>query len=267
VPRFRLTLEYDGSDFRGWQVQSGGSGARTVQGTLEAAAADLFGRAVTVSGAGRTDAGVHAEGQVASLAVETDLGPEAVRRALNARLPEDLVVRGCEAVPDAFDPRRDARSKLYRYAIWNGRERSPLRRRRFHHVPGSLDVAAMAKAARAFEGTHDFASLQSAGSDVEGTVRTVTRCEIEASGPEIRLWVEGTGFLRHMVRALAGTLVEVGQGRRAPESVSALLAAGDRAAAGPTAPAAGLTLVAVRYPEAPGDDPGAEGDSAANPGP
>lgn len=265
MPRFRLTLEYDGSDFRGWQVQSGG--ARTVQGTLEAAASDLFGRAVAVAGAGRTDAGVHAEGQVASLAVETELAPEAVRRALNARLPEDLVVRACAAVPDAFDPRRDARSKLYCYAVWNGPERSPLRRRRFHHVPGRLDRDAMAKAARAFEGTHDFASLQSAGSDVEGTVRTVTRCEIEATGPEIRLWVEGTGFLRHMVRALAGTLLEVGQGRRTPDSVPALLAAADRSAAGPTAPAAGLTLVAVRYPGAPGEGAGGEGDSAANPGP
>jgi len=260
VPRFRLTLEYDGTDFRGWQAQA--AGARTVQGTLEAAAADLFGHRVAVAGAGRTDAGAHAEGQVAALSAETALLAPDVRRALNARLPEDLVVHACVPAADAFDPRRDARAKRYRYAVWNGPERSPLRRRRFHHVPGALDREAMARAARAFEGTHDFAALQSTGSEVETTVRTVLRCEVEAEGAEIRLHVEGTGFLRHMVRALAGTLLEIGQGRRRADSVGALLEAGDRARAGPTAPPAGLTLVAVRYPDA----PGASEDSAANPG-
>jgi tRNA pseudouridine38-40 synthase len=262
VPRFRLTLEYDGTDFLGWQAQS--AGARTVQQTLEAAAADLFGEPVSVSGAGRTDAGVHAQGQVASFAVDTGLEARAIRRALNQRLPEDLAVVACEAAADDFDPRRDAVSKLYRYAVWNGPERSPLRRRRAHAVAGRLDVAAMARAARGFEGEHDFASLQSTGSRVRGTVRTLLRCEVSgAPGGEIAVEVEGTGFLRHMVRALAGTLLEVGRGRRSEGSIPALLASRDRARAGPTAPARGLTLVAVRYPRQPA---GAGDDSVANTG-
>jgi len=262
VPRFRLTLEYDGTDFLGWQAQA--AGARTVQQTLEQAVADLFRRSVPVTGAGRTDAGVHAEGQVASFAFETGLEARAIRKALNQRLPEDLVVLACEAVPDGFDPRRDAASKRYRYAIWNGPERSPLRRRRAHAVPGRLDVAAMAHAARAFEGEHDFASLQSSGSSIRTTVRRVLRCEVVGqAGGEIAVEVEGTGFLRHMVRTLVGTLLDVGQGRRPAASISALLLGRDRAAAGPTAPAAGLTLVAVRYPDEVG---AAGGDSVVNPG-
>jgi len=257
MPRFRLTLEYDGTDFLGWQVQA--RGARTVQGTLETAAARLFGAPVAVTGAGRTDAGVHAEGQVASLAADTPLAGREIRKALNARLPDDLVVKGCRPVGDGFDPRRDARSKLYRYQFWNGSERSPLRRRRWHRVPGMLDPVAMGRAARAFEGRHDFASLQSTGSSVRSTVRSLSRCEVVAAGREIRLLVEGSGFLRHMVRALAGTLLEVGRGRRRPDSMAGLLAACDRARAGPTAPAHGLTLVAVRYP-------GDGDDSPDNPG-
>ena len=226
MPRFRLVLEYDGTDFQGWQAQR--SGARTVQETLEAAAADLAGQPVPVTGAGRTDAGVHAEGQVASLRFEAPpadrLDARALVRALNVRLPEDLAVRSAERVPDGFDPRREARAKLYRYDVYTGRERSPLRRRRWHRVPGPLDVAAMARAARAFEGEHDFAALQSTGSSVTTTKRRVLRCEWGQEGEELRLFVAGSGFLRHMVRTLAGTLIEVGQGARSPDSVPELLA-------------------------------------------
>jgi len=263
VARFRLTLEYDGAGFQGWQAQA--EGARTVQQVLARAAADLVGVPVVVSGAGRTDAGVHAEGQVASFAAETGLGPDALRRALNARLPEDLAVVACRTVADDFDPRRHAESKHYRYRLWNGADRSPLRRRRAWAVPARLDLAAMARAARDFEGEHDFGALQSTGSGVTSRVRTVLRCRVAGrAGGEVGVDVEGTGFLRHMVRALAGTLVEVGQGRRDPGSIPALLASADRGRAGPTAPAHGLTLVAVRYP---GDAPGGAGDFPANPGP
>ena len=257
MPRFRLVLEYDGSDFQGWQAQA--PGVRTVQDTLEAAAAGLAGAPVAVLGAGRTDAGVHAEGQVASLAFPTRLGAAELSRALNALLPEDLAVLACDVVGDSFDPRRDARSKLYRYDVWNGPERSPLRRRRWHRVPGSLDTAAMVRAVRHFEGTHDFAALRSMGSHVASTERTLLRCELVARDGELRLFVEGTGFLRHMVRTLAGTLLEVGAGGRAPDSIPDLLARGDRGRAGPTAPARGLTLVAVRYDAIPArarPDPG-----------
>ena len=250
MPRFRLDLEYDGTDFQGWQVQA--SGARTVQGTLEEALARILGRPAPVTGAGRTDAGVHAEGQVAAVSLETPMEAAELVRALNGVLPEDLAVLRCRPVPDAFHPRKDAVGKHYRYRLWNGPVRSPLRRRRCHALQTALDAAAMDRAARGFEGTHDFASLQSTGSSVETTVRTLHRCRVEGRpGDELRVEVEGSGFLRHMVRTLAGTLIEVGLGKRDPGSIPALLAARDRSAAGPTAPACGLTLVAVRF----SDDP------------
>ena len=247
MPRFRLVLEYYGTGCPGWQSQA--PGARPVQATLEDRVPNLAGGPVAVLGAGRTDAGVHAEGQVASLAFETALGPRELARALNAALPPDLAVLGCDGVPDAFHPRRDALSKRYRYDVWNRPEPSPLRRRRFHHVPAPLDVAAMERAARDFEGTHDFAALQSTGSSVRTSERTLLGCRVEARGGELRVLVEGTGFLRHMVRSLAGTLLEVGRGRRPADGIPALLAGRERSAAGPTAPAHGLTLVSVRYPE------------------
>ena len=246
MPTFRLTLEYDGGGFAGWQIQR--SGTRTVQGALEVALERVTGCAVRVIGSGRTDAGVHAEGQVASVRVETSLAPEALQRALNGVLPADVAVQAVAVAPEGFDARRAARSKLYRYLIWNGASRSPLRTPRAWHVRPPLDLAAMEQAAKVFLGTHDFASFQAAGSAVRTTVRTLSRFDVEGcSRGEIRLFVEGDGFLRHMVRTLAGTLVEVGRGRRAEAALTAVLAARDRRRAGPTAPAAGLTLVRVDY--------------------
>lgn len=250
MPNFRLTLEYDGTDFRGWQVQAGGE--RTVQGALEAAVERLTGSAVRVHGAGRTDSGVHAEGQVASVALETppSIGDDAAafQRALNGCLPPDVaVVDASVAAPD-FHARFSARGKHYRYALWNSPVRAPLRARRTALVPQLLDLAAMRSAAAALRGRRDFASFQASGSHVESTVRTLTRLDVEgAPGAEIRFEVAADGFLRHMVRALVGTLVEVGRGRRPADSLAQVLAARDRAAAGPTAPARGLTLVRVDY--------------------
>ena len=246
MPRFRLTLEYDGTDFQGWQVQPGGR--RTVQGTLEEAVARITSEEVRVSGSGRTDTGVHAEAQVASFALASTAEPEALQRSLNGVLPADLAVVALEAAPEGFDPRRDATAKLYRYAIWNHPTRSPLRARRSHWLRSGLDLPALQAAAQVLVGTHDFASFQAAGSDVTETVRTLLRVDVRGELPgALALDFEGTGFLRHMVRNLVGTLIEVGQGKRAPESMAALLAARDRRQAGPTAPAQGLTLVAVRY--------------------
>lgn len=250
---FKLTLEYDGTEFAGWQTQP--EGQRTVQETLERALHDVTGWPVSVVGAGRTDAGVHAEGQVAGCTVETRLEPETLARALNANLPGDLCVVAAAYAGDTFHARRDARSKRYRYAIWNARTPSPLRARRFHHVPAALDVDAMREAARALEGRHDFKSFQAAGSAITQTVRTMSRLAVEASNEvdrsggagELFVEVDGDGFLRHMVRNLVGTLLEVGSGRRDPASLPALLAAQDRREAGPTAPARGLTLVRVDY--------------------
>jgi tRNA pseudouridine38-40 synthase len=246
VADLRLTLEYDGTDFQGWQRQA--EGTRTVQQTLEEALGRLLGTPSTVVGAGRTDAGVHAEGQVASLRLDASLGPAELWRALNALLPPDLAVVDLAAAPPGFHARRDARRKTYRYRIWNAPLRSPLRARFSHHVASPLDVAAMAAAARLAVGTHDFRSFQTAGSEVGSSVRTLYRAEVLGRpGDEIRLEVEGDGFLRHMVRNLVGSLLRVGLGRAAPDSLAAVLAARDRASAGAAAPGHGLTLVRVDY--------------------
>ncbi len=245
MPKLRLVLEYDGTDFAGWQAQVG---RRTVQGALEAAIERVTGARVRVVGAGRTDAGVHAEGQVASVGLATRLAPAELQRALNAVLPRDVAVVRLASAPEGFHARRDAASKLYRYTVWNGRSPSPLRTRRAHWVRAELDLEAMRRAARALEGRHDFAAFQATGSQVGTTVRTLARLEWRGRvGRELRLEVEGSGFLRHMVRTLAGTLLEVGRGRRRATSMRALLRARDRSRAGPTAPARGLTLVRVRY--------------------
>jgi tRNA pseudouridine38-40 synthase len=243
LPNFRFVLEYDGTDFAGWQSQP--EGQRTVQGALEAALAEVTGGAVTVFGAGRTDAGVHAEGQVANARFETRLDPPTLVRALNAVLPRDVAVREIAPVADSFHARRDARSKLYVYRIWASPVRSPLRERTALWVPVPLDLPAMQRAAAALVGTHDFASFQAAGSEARTTVRTLTRAALEPEGALVRCGFEGPGFLRHMVRNLVGTLLEVGRGRRAADSMAALLAARDRTCAGPTAPPHGLTLVRV----------------------
>jgi tRNA pseudouridine38-40 synthase len=243
---FRLTLEYDGAGFEGWQIQP--EGRRTVQGALEAALARVLGRRVRVVSSSRTDSGVHAEGLVASLRAETALEPDRLRRALNGVLPTDVAVLDAALAPDGFHARHDALSKLYRYRIWNGRSRSPLRARRSLCLQHPLDLAAMGRAARDLAGTHDFAAFQAAGSEVGSSERTLLRLDLEgAPGAQVDLYFEGTGFLRHMVRILSGTLIQVGRGRRDPEGMPALLASRDRRRAGPTAPAHPLSLVRVTY--------------------
>lgn len=258
MPRFRFTLEYDGAGFAGWQRQA--QGERTVQACLEDALAELAsgprGERIEVTGSGRTDAGVHAHAQVASAWLETAHDEATLLRALNAKLPPDVAVLEVARAHDDFDARRCALSKLYRYSIWNAPQRSPLRAPRSFFVAigeygRALDLDAMREAARALEGEHDFAAFRAAGSSPTTSVRRLLRLDVLASdepfGRAIEIEAEGTGFLRHMVRNLAGTLVEVGQGRRSPGSMAELLASRDRARAGPTAPACGLALVAVRY--------------------
>jgi tRNA pseudouridine38-40 synthase len=245
---FRLVLEYDGTGFAGWQVQAGGE--RTVQGVLADAVRRACGVEPEVVGAGRTDAGVHALGQVAGVRVETRLAPPEFARALNALLPSDVAVRAAEAAPAGWHPRFDARAKRYRYAIWNGRARSPVRARFAYWVPRPLDVGAMATAAPALVGCRDFRCFQASGSGVEQTVRTLASVSVEGRpGGDVRVEVVGDGFLRHMVRNVVGTLLQVGLGERPADSLTGLLEARDRRLAGPTAPACGLTLVAVRYDE------------------
>jgi tRNA pseudouridine38-40 synthase len=259
MPTYRLTLEYDGEGFQGWQLQAGG--CRTVQGVLEAAVARVTGERARVVASGRTDAGVHAEGQVASLELERALAADRLRCALNGVLPGDVAVVDAARAPDGFHARRDACSKLYRYRVWNGRERSPLRERRALCLGRPLDLPAMRRAARAFEGSHDFSSFQAAGSSVVSTERRLLRLEVAGqAGAGVELLFEGEGFLRQMVRILTGTLLAVGSGRWLPGDMPAILAARDRSKAGPTAPARGLTLVAVRYAaHPPRDDASAPG--------
>lgn len=243
LPNWRVVVEYDGTDFAGWQRQAA---ARTVQGVLEEALAPLATGRVAVIGAGRTDAGVHAEGQVANARAATRLAAPELARAWNARLPADVAIRALAPAPPDYHARRAARSKLYAYRLWTGAMRSPLRERVALWVRPPLDVAAMRAASAALVGTLDFASFCAAGGEAHGTVRTIRRAEwLGVLGDELRFEVEGPGFLRHMVRNLVGSLLEVGRGRRDPDWIEALLAGRDRALAGPTAPARGLVLVRV----------------------
>jgi tRNA pseudouridine38-40 synthase len=241
MPRtLKLTISYDGTRFVGWQRQADGE---SIQGLLEDALARFEGAPVTVHGAGRTDAGVHALGQVASVTLTAAHDTAAIARGLNARLPPEIRVLQVEDAPPGFHARFSASSKTYRYAIRNAPVVSPFERAYVWHVPERLDVAAMQAAAAALVGTHDVAAFQSAGSVVKDTVRTMTRSEFT----DLTYEIEGNGFLRHMVRAIVGTLVEIGQGRRPVSSVEALLAGGRRAEAGATAPPHGLFLVRVDY--------------------
>jgi len=264
--RYKIVVAYDGTDFVGWQRQASGV---SIQGLLEDALRELDGRDVTVTGAGRTDAGVHALGQVAAFTLERTINPDVVTRALNARLPDAVRVLSAADAPAEFHPRFDARSKTYRYRLCISPVLSPFERRYAWHV-GPLDVDAMCAAARRVEGRHDFAAFQSAGSEVATTLREISESRMADCGLRIdcglsnesainksairnpqsailAYHIRGDGFLRHMVRSIVGTLVEVGYGRHPVSWIDEVIASRNRAAAGPTAPAAGLFLVSVNY--------------------
>jgi tRNA pseudouridine38-40 synthase len=244
MPTFKITLAYDGTDFVGWQRQANGP---SIQGLLEEALRELDGRVVIVNGAGRTDAGVHALGQVASCSLERAVSPDVLVRALNARLPSGVrALSAVEARPD-FHARFDARAKIYRYRIWNAAVLDPFERRYAWHLPGPLDVDAMEAAASFLEGRHDFAGFQASGGGTHTTERTIRTSVVSRTGALVVYEVAGDGFLRHMVRTIVGTLVDVGRGRWPAEHVRGVLTAADRTLAGPTAPAEGLFLVSVEY--------------------
>ena len=247
MPHFKLTLAYDGTAYHGWQVQPQ---QRTIQGTIEQAILKLTGQAVRVTASGRTDAGVHALGQVASFSAECRLTLGELQTALSALLPDDIAVLGVEEVPAGFHPIRDARWKCYRYVIHNGPIRDVFARRYAWHIVQALDASAMQRAATALVGTHDFSSFETAGAPRETSVRTVTRLEVrgeDAKPGQIIIEIVADGFLYNMVRAIVGTLVEVGRGAEAESWPAEVLAACDRSAGGPTAPPQGLYLVYVVY--------------------
>jgi tRNA pseudouridine38-40 synthase len=240
----KFTLAYDGTRLVGWQRQAEGD---SVQGLLEDALARFEGAHVAVHGAGRTDAGVHALGQVASAQVTCGHDVATLTRALNAQLPPDVRVLAIDEVDAAFHARFSARAKTYRYHIRHGTIADPFERAFVWHLPERLDVEAMRAAASVFVGAHDFAAFQSAGSGASGTVRTISRSELDDASGRLTYEVTGNGFLRHMVRAIVGTLVEVGQGLRQADTMSSLLQGSARRDAGRTAPPQGLFLVRVDY--------------------
>ena len=243
----KLTLQYDGTDYVGWQRQNGGT---SIQGLLEDALQPIEGAPVVVHGAGRTDAGVHALAQVAHVHLAAALDPATMGRALNAVLPPDVRVLAVDEVAPGFHARFSAIGKVYEYRILNAPIVSPFLHRYVWHHQVPLDVAAMRDASAALVGTHDFAAFQGAGSSVTSTERTVSRIAWQDGGEHDRplvLLIEGNGFLRHMVRNIVGTLVEVGVGRWPAAMTAEILRARDRARAGPTAPAQGLFLVGVLY--------------------
>jgi tRNA pseudouridine38-40 synthase len=241
----KLTLSYDGTDFNGWQTQPG---YRTVQETLETAIARLTGAAkMRVNAAGRTDAGVHALGQVANFYTTTQLRCETLVRAINAHLPGDVAVREAADVPQAFDANHDAARKLYRYVIHDGPVASPFLGRYACQSRHKLDAEAMRRAAEPLKGRHDFHSFETNWPNRMSSVRSITHLAVNRFGDWIWLDVEADGFLYNMVRAIAGTLINVGRGYWPASQVAAILKSEDRAQAGPTAPAQGLFLMRVMY--------------------
>ncbi|HEY0099128.1 MAG TPA: tRNA pseudouridine(38-40) synthase TruA [Pyrinomonadaceae bacterium] len=248
---YRLTIQYDGTDFHGWQVQ--GAGERTVQGELVRALSLIEGREVVVHGAGRTDAGVHAFGQVANVELRREISAERLCAAINGNIAPDARVIAAQAVDENFHARYSARGKTYRYRIFNARYASPFLARYTHTDARPLDVERMQACARLFPGEHDWTAFSAAQADVQTRVRTITQLEVRerwsdaGRGRLVEIRASADGFLRYMVRSIAGTLLEVGRGQMDAAQVTRAIESGERSLAGATAPAKGLTLLEVHY--------------------
>jgi len=247
---YKLTIQYDGTDFHGWQVQEND---RTIQGEIERVISTIEGEPVRVTGSGRTDAGVHAEGQVANVVLNKPYTPNKLQRAINGNLWRDIRIMNVEEVPDEFHARFSAKQKTYVYRVVNAPVMSPFWRRFAHHEGRPLDMAKMNDAARHFLGEHDWSAFASAHSDGEGRVRNVktlnitSRWDDRAKAALIEFEITANGFLRYMVRSIVGTLIEVGRGHRDIETVQTAIVSGDRSYCGDTAVAKGLTLLKVDY--------------------
>jgi tRNA pseudouridine38-40 synthase len=244
VPTFKITLEYDGTKYHGWQIQPN---LPTIQAIVQSAILTVTQQPTNVIGAGRTDAGVHALGQVASFHTAAPLTGDEWLRAINGLLPDDIVVLSVEHMPDSFHARFSAHSKLYRYRILHRPIRSALDRSRLWHVYYPLNLQAVQSAAAFLLGTHDFSSFQGSPTDTKNPVCHLTRLDISRDGDELSIDVEANRFLKQMVRNIVGTLVEVGRGKLQAEAMIDILAVKDRTKAGPTAPGHGLYLLKVEY--------------------
>ena len=246
MPRYKLTIEYDGAPFVGWQVQDNGL---SVQGVLAAAVAAFCGEHVHVQGAGRTDAGVHALGQVAHLDLAKTWDADTVRDALNAHLrPHPVAVLAAEPAADDFDARRSATKRHYLYRIVNRRADLALDAARAWRTPRPLDVAAMQEGARRLLGQHDFTTFRAAECQAKSPVKTLDRFDVSRQGDEVVFYASARSFLHHQVRSMVGSLKLVGEGKWRPHSMAVALNARDRSACGPVAPPEGLTLIKVDYP-------------------
>ena len=242
---FKMLLQYEGGRYQGWQRQE--TTNNTIQGKLEAILYKLCGQHVEIQGSGRTDAGVHAKGQVANLKLDTELTAEELAAYLNRYLPEDIGVLDMEEVSPRFHARLNAKGKTYCYQVINSEVPHIFDRRYAYVWKDALNVEAMRRGAEYLLGTHDFAAFTSAKKSKKSTVRTIEQIRIEQDGDMLRLWYSGDGFLFHMVRILTGTLLEIGSGQKQPEDMADILASGIRERAGFLAPAQGLTLMEVRY--------------------
>ena len=244
MKRYKITVSYLGTNYCGWQTQKNGT---SVQSVLENAFSKLFGAKTAVTGSGRTDAGVHALGQVAHFDAETSIPAEKIPFAINTMLPEDVRVLSCEEVSSDFHARFQAKEKTYVYKLYLSPHLNPLKNATAENICVPLDFEKMEKAARFIEGTHDFRCFEASGSSVKDTVRTVEKVEIIKNGEDVEIRVTGNGFLYNMVRIIAGTLVDVGKGKIAANDVEDIIKSGDRVRAGKTLPAKGLTLYSVTY--------------------
>lgn len=244
MKRIMLTVAYDGTNYHGWQIQKNGE---TIEGILNGCLSELLQEKIEVIGASRTDSGVHALGNVAVFDTKSKIPAEKFPYALNARLPEDIKIQSAKEVAPDFHPRHCESRKTYEYRIYNAPFPMPVKRLYAHFSYTPYDIEAMKEAAAYFVGTHDFKSFCSADAQVESTVRQVDEVHVEKQGDEIVIRVTGHGFLYNMVRIMAGTLMEVGRGHKTPQDIPKILEAKDRTAAGPTAPACGLTLIKYEF--------------------
>lgn len=242
---FKIVIQYEGTKYQGWQRQE--STGNTIQGKFEAILSKMTGSKVQIDGSGRTDAGVHAYGQVANFKINTHMSAQEILEYINRYLPEDIGVIEIREMPERFHSRLNAVGKTYRYRIWNSDLPCVFDRRYVYEFPQKLDIEAMRRAAAYCIGRHDFKAFTSNKKSKKSTVRTIESIEIQQSGPEIVITYKGDGFLYHMVRILTGTLIEVGQGTQRVEEMERLIASGTREMAGALAPAKGLALMEVRY--------------------